>query len=283
MSLLSAHSSIATGQYQLDLSNDAQLDAIEAVHAATALYTSEPVVDQLLDLLDWPTGGRRLVDPSCGNGMFLVRALERLLEATPNAGDQALLQLSGWEFHPPAATEARQRVETKLILAGRSAGDARKLAEKMVICADFLTKGPEQAEFDLIAGNPPYLRRLRVPTLLRELYDPVVPDYAGADLLHAFLDRCVRCLRPGGRIGLVTADRWLAAAQGAALRAELGQRVAVAHLQRLDARSAFIRAKTRASGTPPRVHPVAVLLAGLGERFCRSKQRGTCRERRDQP
>ncbi|NHR07409.1 N-6 DNA methylase [Chromobacterium haemolyticum] len=255
-------------QYPLALDGDPEREAIEAVHAATALYTAEPVVDQLLDLLQWPANGGSLLDPSCGNGMFLVRALERVLAMAPAASDEALLQLTGWEFHPPAAAEARQRVETRLILAGRSAGDAQRLAARMVVCADFLTAGPDSPSVNFIAGNPPYLRRLRVPSLLQRQYDAVVPGHARADLLHAFLDRCVRCLKPGGRIGLVTADRWLAAAQGAALRAEMGRYVAIAHLQRLDARSTFFRSKTRVAGTPPRVHPVALLLAGAGEPGC---------------
>jgi hypothetical protein len=49
--------------------------AIEALHAATALYTAEPVVDVLLDRIGRPDRDGRLVDPSAGDGMFMVRAL----------------------------------------------------------------------------------------------------------------------------------------------------------------------------------------------------------------
>lgn len=244
---------------------DARSRAIEAVHAATAIYTAEPVVDQLLDLLQWPEGQQTLVDPSCGNGMFLVRALERLLDAEPMATEATFRRLEGWEFHPAACHEARSRIQDRLVLAGRPLDVARQIAADMVHCADFLAEGPDEARWDLCAGNPPYLRRLRVPSMLRDEYDAVVPDYANADLLHAFLDRCVRCLRPGGRIGFVTADRWLASTQGAALRSTMGRQVAIAGLTRLDAKSAFFQAKTRRVGTPPRVHPVAVVLSNREE------------------
>ncbi|EIM30396.1 hypothetical protein [Microvirga lotononidis] len=52
--------------------------AIEALHAATALYTAEPVVDVLLDRIGWPDADGSLVDPNAGDGMFMVRALSRL-------------------------------------------------------------------------------------------------------------------------------------------------------------------------------------------------------------
>jgi hypothetical protein len=64
--------------------------AIEAFHAAAALYTAEPVVDVLLDRIGWPDAEGRLVDPSAGDGMFMVRALSRLdiAPAQPAPGHQ---------------------------------------------------------------------------------------------------------------------------------------------------------------------------------------------------
>jgi hypothetical protein len=74
--------------------------AIDALHQATAFYTADPIVDQLLDWLDFPRGSRRLVDSSCGDGAFLGRALERLLRHEPEASDERLLDLvHGWEIH----------------------------------------------------------------------------------------------------------------------------------------------------------------------------------------
>ena len=85
--------------------------AIHALHAATAIYTREPVVDDLLDAVDWPRGKRRLVDPSCGDGVFLGRALVRLLREEPDIdGDTLVDVLQGWELHPGAAQHSRERV-----------------------------------------------------------------------------------------------------------------------------------------------------------------------------
>lgn len=228
--------------------------AIDALHAATALYTVEPVVDDLLDRLDWPRHGRRLVDPSCGDGMFLDRALRRALRAGLFMPDM----IEGWELHPFAAEQARHRVARTLAEAGRR--DAFELAQQIVRNADFLTEGPTEPRYDVIAGNPPYLCWVNVPGLLRAEYESVVPKHARADLLHSFLDRCAEVLTADGEIGMVTADRWLFNIGAAGLRTALGQRLGIDHLERLDPATAFYRPKQRRAGSPPRIHPVSVVL-----------------------
>ncbi|WP_321820874.1 MULTISPECIES: Eco57I restriction-modification methylase domain-containing protein [unclassified Burkholderia] len=242
-----------------DETEAARRAAIDALHAATAIYTASPVVDQLLDRLDWPQEGLRLVDPSCGDGMFIARALDRLLTSRP-AGFLPGNLIEGWEIHPNACIEARSRVAAVFAQHGHAPGKAAALAQQMIINRDFLTDGPTHSVWDIVAGNPPYLRAANVPSLLREQYDATVPDCAKADLLYSFLERCSRTIRPNGRIGLVTADRWLFNAGAGRLRETLGARVALSHVERLDVTTAFYRPKHRRAGSPPRIHPVSIVL-----------------------
>jgi hypothetical protein len=80
-------------------------------------------------------------------------------------------------------------------------------------------------------------------------------------MLHAFIDRCAKALEHDGEIGMVTADRWLFNAGAATLRASLGERrFRLTDVERLDVKSAFYRPKSRARGTPPRVHPLSVVM-----------------------
>lgn len=242
-------------------SRDAREVAIDVLHAATAIYTCEPVVDKLLDHVRWPSGARSLVDTSCGDGAFLRRALERLLRLQPGLGDDALLgRLSGWEIHPFAADQARRHVTAVLAEHGYAYARAEALAGRMVRCGDFLTEGPKTPSYDAVVGNPPYLRMLHVPEPLRAEYERELPDYAQADLLHSFLDRCARVLRPDGDLAMITADRWLLNSGAAQLRAAIGAHFRLAHLERIDVASAFYRPKQRRAGSPPRVHPCAVVL-----------------------
>lgn len=251
----------------LDLFGPSPRDlAVDALHAATAIYTMPPVVDDLLDNLDWPRGQRRLVDPSCGDGIFLSRAVERLFLAEPGISDDRLASLvEGWEIHPQAAASARARVAATLTRHGRGITQAAEIAARMVHAADFLVSGPDRPTYHVIAGNPPYLRFHGVLEPLRTEYRAVLPKYACNDLLHSFLSRCAEAIFPDGEIALVTADRWLTNVGAAGLRAVLGQNLAIDHLERLDAASAFYRPKQRRAGSPPRIHPISVILRRPGE------------------
>jgi len=235
--------------------------AINALHAATAIYTAEPVVEELLNAVDWPRGNRRLVDPSCGDGVFLIGAMARLLRHRPDIDESGVADLlQGWELHPAAARQARNRVASMLIGRGWPSSRAVTAALRMVRNADFLTEGPSGSYCHVIAGNPPYLRFVNVPELLRLEYQTALPSYARADLLHAFLDRCASALLPDGEVALVTADRWLFNVGASRLREALGNRLAIATLRRLDPSTAFYRPKDRRAGSPPRIHPVAVVM-----------------------
>jgi hypothetical protein len=143
---------------------------------------------------------------------------------------------------------------------GYAPGRAQALATQIVRCGDFLTEGPKGPTFDAVVGNPPYLRFVNIPEPLRGEYELELPDYAQADLLHSFLDRCARVLQPDGDLALITSDRWFINAGASRLREAIGRRFRLAHLERIDVRSAFYRPKQRRVGSPPRVHPCAVVL-----------------------
>jgi 23S rRNA G2445 N2-methylase RlmL len=91
---------------------DPRADAIDLLHAATALYTVRPIVEGLLDRVGWPRAGQSLLDPSAGDGAFLVAALDRL---APAPGDLATaLRVKGVELHPGAVMEARSALAERL-------------------------------------------------------------------------------------------------------------------------------------------------------------------------
>lgn len=245
----------------LSLLLDDRAAAIERLHAQTALYTNLDVVDGLLDHLRWPERDNRLLDPSCGDGMFLDRALRRALRAAHGASlDTIADTIEGWEIHQDAASQARDRLTATLVAHNYPTEQAARAAARIVRNHDFLTEGPAgHGSYHVVATNPPYLRSANIPALLRAEYADVVPDYARADLLHSFLDRCARLLTPDGQIAVVAADRVLFNANAARLRTELGRRFAIAHLERLDPATTFYRPKNRRAGTPPRIHPVGIV------------------------
>lgn len=241
----------------------ARIDAIDKLHASTAIYTAEPTVDALLSRLNWPNGHAKMIDPSAGDGMFLSRALTKALSLRAYDDERLAGLLEGWEIHPHACIDARSRIAAVMISHGRSAAAATCFAERIVKNRDFLTEAPTVPTWHVVAGNPPYLRKINVPSLLRDIYASHVPSYAAGDMLHSFLDRCTRTLIEGGEMGFVTADRWLFAQGAAELREAIGRRLTLQHLERLEG-SVFYRPKMRRAGSPPRIHPVSVVF-GMGK------------------
>lgn len=233
--------------------------SVDEIHARTAIYTASPVVSQMLDRIGWPRDHNgSLLDPSCGDGSFLLEALRRLKLGVDDVA--TALRVRGWEIHPGAVTSCRTRVTEYLVGLGWSSATARETSDQMVTHADFLIDGPKQTKFDVIAGNPPYLRFTHLPQYFRELYRDKLPLHCQADLLNAFLHQCVAIMPEDGVIAVVTADRWLFNEGCGKLRQQLGEQVGVDYVGRLDVNTAFYRPKNRRAGTPPRIHPIEVVL-----------------------
>lgn len=243
---------------------DLRASAVDEIYGRTAIFTRLHVVDDILDRVGWPMHTGTLLDPSCGDGAFLIGALAR--QDLRFNDTTAALRVRGWEIHPGAVKDCRDRVERFLCDRGWTSDVARSTAIDMVVEADFLTDGPRDGQFDIIAGNPPYLRFGHLPEFFKSIYAISVAEYARGDLLHMFLDRCCRMLPHGrGKIGLVTSDRWIGNVTTANLRSSMGERVSLEFIKRIDCATSFYRPKRRVKGSPPRIHPIMVVLCPRGK------------------
>lgn len=242
---------------------------IETIHLATAIYTVPQEVEALLDRLDWPRVGSSLLDPGAGDGAVLVAALSRL-DLARNDVATAVAAVKGYEFHHGAAAAARRRIAAHLVSQHWSLAASDEAARSIVETRDFLLSPVPVGRHDVIATSPPAWRRMRLPEGYRRDFDASVARHAQADLLYAYLQRSADVLAQGGLIGLVASDRFLLNTGSAELRRRLGLRFAVRDVRRLDSSSAFYRPKSRSRGTPPRIHPVSLVLDphGRGVPLC---------------
>lgn len=209
--------------------------AVEAMAASGgveergAIFTRREVVDFILDLVGYttemPLHEMRLLEPSFGGGDFLLPALTRLLHSWEKSGGgvRPVETLSGCvravELHRDSFGKTRTAVCDLLTEFGIDSDSAEAIADAWLIHGDFLlTRLPNT--FDVVVGNPPYVRQELIPApLLAEYRSRYATLYDRADLYVPFIERSLTCLAPGGLLGFICADRWMKNRYGGPLRA----------------------------------------------------------------
>jgi hypothetical protein len=200
------------------------------------------VVELLLDLTGYSTSRdlsrMHLLEPSCGSGAFLGPAVERLIISAQGRGqDLASLgdAIRSYDLQAEHVQICRALCRDLLVAAGEPASAASSVAERWVQHADFLLTGLyaaiEDRPADVVVGNPPYIRYDDLPDDLTALYRSTWPTMRGrGDIYVGFIERSLRMLKPGGRVGFICADRWMRNQYGASLRELVTSRYAVEHV-----------------------------------------------------
>ncbi len=165
-------------------------------HALGQWFTPPEVADLVLSLAEIGAGAR-VLDPACGDGVFLERALAR-----------GASRVRGIEIDPRAARAARRRVP----------GAA-------VEHVDLFDVEPDREEFDAVVGNPPYVRQERLGAdAKRAVRNRLARDYPDmsdealdrlvgrGDLAIACIARALRLVKRGGRVALVVSSALVDAA-----------------------------------------------------------------------
>lgn len=195
-----------------------------------AVYTRRETVDFILDLSGYTDDKTlhhfRLLEPSIGNGDFLIVAVERLLSAySKNRPEGASIfddlkdSIRAVEIDNASIEKTSAKVSKLLANSGVSPNDADNLISTWIIEGDFLLVDLPH-RFNFAVGNPPYVRQELIPDELmaeyRELFKTI---YDRADLYVPFIERSLKVLEPGGTLGFICADRWMKNRYGGPLRA----------------------------------------------------------------
>lgn len=215
-----------------------------------AIFTRPEVVAAILDLcgytVDRSLHELRFLEPSFGSGDFLLPALDRLLESYSRHGgvlDEALTALApavkAVELHPGSVELVRAAIISRLKHAGMDAESAEALCAQWLICDDFLLC-PLQGPFDVVAGNPPYVRQERIPApLLAEYRRRYRTLFDRADLYVPFHERSLDLLAAEGRLGFICANRWIKNRYGGPLRAKISEGFHLSHFIDMEGINAF--------------------------------------------
>lgn len=135
----------------------------------------------------------RILEPSCGNGMFL-RAAAQVLSAEHSLFERGIHQITGIELSALEACKAADAV-----------GDAGDVFESDFF--DWVGKVPPQS-FDVVLGNPPFIRYQNFPepsrTAAMEFMRSVgLRPNRLTNIWVPFVVASIHLLRPNGRLAMV--------------------------------------------------------------------------------
>lgn len=194
-----------------------------------AIFTRSEVVDFILDLVGYspnePLYDRKLLEPSFGEGDFLVRIVERLLDSDGrrHASQRTAADILGAciravELNHEAFRATRERLEEIMSNAGLTMPEVDTLLNEWLVQGDFLLEDLPFS-FDYVVGNPPYVRQELIPdALIQEYRRRFKTIYDRADLYIPFIEKSLFLLAPAGVLGFICADRWTKNRYGARLR-----------------------------------------------------------------
>lgn len=188
-----------------------------------AVNTKREVVEFMLDLAGYvpsrPLSGLRLLEPSFGGGEFLLEAVRRLISSKRDGNIDLTDCIRAVELHKYTFEATRAKLASLLGQNGFGEAESQRLMSAWLIPGDFLLQ-PLRGQFDIVVGNPPYVRQEMIPAALlaqyRKLYTTL---YDRADLYVPFMERSLSLLADGGQLAFICADRWTKNKYGGPLRA----------------------------------------------------------------
>lgn len=194
----------------------------------------------------------KVVDPSCGSGSFLIKALEVLNEKYKSFGEPgdestklvALVNnIYGVDLDRQAVEIARLNLlinsldkKMKLpfltdnIKCGNSLISGTDDGLKKCFGKNFQDKKPfnwkeefptvfKQGGFDVIIGNPPYVRNRELDARDKKFFGERFESSTGQyDLYQLFFERSIELLKDGGLLGFITSNKYTIADYGKGLR-----------------------------------------------------------------
>ncbi|HEY7778242.1 MAG TPA: Eco57I restriction-modification methylase domain-containing protein, partial [Nitrososphaeraceae archaeon] len=187
------------------------------------VMTNKLVADFMLDISDYLESKNlsnvKLLDPSAGNGIFILSSIERLYRSSVKFGfsfSESLDNLMSIELDSQISNTLLRNIKHKLSELGLSPS----LAHKLTIKQDYLTSYLK--EFDIVIGNPPYVRHERIAHNKKKTYRSLFKTFSHrSDLYIAFLEKSLQLLRPSGILCFICPDRWLRNKYGEIFRRHL--------------------------------------------------------------
>ncbi len=201
------------------------------------VFTSPKVVCYILDLIGYTSDKDlslyKILEPSCGEGVFLIEIIHRILFSSRkfNFDPYPIIEnnVVAYDIDSKKIERCRQH-----ILYTFPSYTLPCLKAK-----DFLREKTLE-KFDFIVGNPPYIRYEKIPTTDRAIYKKEFATFHyRADLYVLFFEKTLKCLKSGGKHGFICANRWLKNEYGKKLRGFIAQNFRLQAIVDMEQANAF--------------------------------------------
>lgn len=174
-------------------------------------FTPYSIVRLAVEMID-PKPNERVIDPACGSGGFLIQTISYICRNNSNIDKMHYVreQIRGIEFNPDVALSATVR----LVFEGGVGTE--------IICANALLENEQfNNTFDIVLTNPPFGSKGKIEDqkilknyLLARKWNKTQNDewevtrnvLAGQTPEILFIEKCLKLLRPGGRMAIVLPD-----------------------------------------------------------------------------
>lgn len=157
-----------------------------------AYYTPQAVAEKMVSFFQEDTSIRTILEPSCGNGVFAEMVLKKQLLKKD-------VSMTAIEIEASEVKKAAQKMESE------------PSADVCLLAMDFFEyyeNKKDEARFDLILGNPPYIRYQYLKEQQRVQMSQILTEHGmkANKLINAwvgFLVACVHLLSDTGKIAFV--------------------------------------------------------------------------------
>lgn len=169
------------------------------------IYTPSFIVEKILTDIGFDNPhvlGRRVLDPSCGDGRFLVMIAQKIIELSPKEHLQANLEkIYGWDIDRQAVADCIENLNKLVKPLNVQVNWNIKVCNSLKKIIELDTQ-----KFDFIVGNPPYIRIQHLEKDERSFIQKFYKfcKSGSTDTYIAFYELCDFLLEKEGICGLIT-------------------------------------------------------------------------------
>lgn len=160
-----------------------------------------------------------VLEPSCGDGAFVVPVVKALVAESPEWDDKSLDDfLLAFDISKKSVAHVKAAVAAILRDAGCPGPIVARLTARWFLCEDFLLHDTNRT-FDVVIGNPPYIRFDNIRPEKQQEYKARYTAFTErCDIYVPFFERSMSLLSERGVFSFICSNRFVRSSYGRRLR-----------------------------------------------------------------